>query len=99
MYCQRGLIDVSFSIKVFFEIIVGEVVVESPYKVLETVDGIRRKRLGGGDIVVSDLVQRRLSGYLAQRVPSLFLAGSLRNCSNCAVLKGMFPWRTRYPSS
>ena len=41
----------------------------------------------------------RLNGYSAQRVPSLFLASSFRNCSNSAVLKCMFPWRTRYPLS
>ena len=36
-----------------------------------------------------------LNGYLAQRVPSLFLASSFMNCLNCAVLKCMFAWRTR----
>ena len=39
--------------------------------------------------------RRRLSGYLAQRVPSLSLASSFRTRLNCEVLKGMFPWRTR----
>ena len=43
--------------------------------------------------------RRRLNGYLAQRVPSLFLASSFRKCLNLAVLKRMFPWRTRYPLS
>ena len=43
--------------------------------------------------------RHRLNGYLAQRVPSLFLAGSFRMCLNCGVLKGMFPWRTRHPLS
>ena len=43
--------------------------------------------------------RHRLNGYLAHRVPSLFLASSFRNCLDCAVLKGMFPRRTRYPSS
>ena len=41
----------------------------------------------------------RLNGYFAQRVPSLFLASSSRMCLNREVLKGMFPWRTRQPSS
>ena len=42
----------------------------------------------------------RLNGYLAQRVPSLFLlASSFRNCLNCAVLKCMFACRIRYPLS
>ena len=27
------------------------------------------------------------------------LASSLRTCLDCEVLKGMFPWRTRYPLS
>ena len=36
-----------------------------------------------------------LNGYLDQRVPSSFLAGSFRNCLNCAVLKCTFPRRTR----
>ena len=30
---------------------------------------------------------------------SFFLASSFRNCLNGAVLKGMFPWRTRRPLS
>ena len=47
----------------------------------------------------SMLNRHRLNGYLAQRVPSLFLASSFRMCLNCEVLKGMFPWRTRYPLS
>ena len=40
-----------------------------------------------------------VNGYLAQRVPSLVLAGSSRHCLNCAVLTGIFPWRTRHPLS
>ena len=40
-----------------------------------------------------------LNGYLAQRVPSLFLAHSFRMCLHCEVLKGMFAWRARYPLS
>ena len=47
----------------------------------------------------ADVVRHRLNGYLAQRVPSLFLASSSRNCLNGAVPKGMFPWMTRYPLS
>ena len=43
--------------------------------------------------------RRRLNGYLAQRVPSLSLASSFRKCLNGADLKGMSPWRTRYPLS
>ena len=43
--------------------------------------------------------RHRLTGYLAQRVPSLFLASSFRMSLKCEVLKGMFPWRTRYPFS
>ena len=35
--------------------------------------------------------RHRLNGYLAQRVPSLFLASSFRMCLNCEVLKGVFP--------
>ena len=38
--------------------------------------------------------RRRLNGHLAQPVPSLFLASSFGRCLDCAVLKGMFPWRT-----
>ena len=38
-----------------------------------------------------------LNVNLAQRVPSLFLASSFMFCLDCEVLKGMFPWRTRYP--
>ena len=38
--------------------------------------------------------RHRLNGYLAQRVPSLFLANSFRTCLDCEVFKGMFPWRT-----
>ena len=45
------------------------------------------------------LTRHRLNEYFAQRVPSLSLASSFRNCSNCEVLKGMFPRRTRYPLS
>ena len=42
--------------------------------------------------------RHRLNGYLAQRVPaSFFLASTSRIVLNHAVLKGMFPWRTRYP--
>ena len=43
--------------------------------------------------------RHRLDGYLAQWVPSLSLASGSRNCLNCEVLKGMFPWRTRHPLS
>ena len=46
--------------------------------------------------------RHRLNGYLdlAQRIPSLsFIASSSRSCLDSAVLKGMFPWRTRYPLS
>ena len=43
--------------------------------------------------------RHRLNGYSAQGVPSLLLAGSLRSCVSCAVLRWMFPWRTRYPLS
>ena len=50
----------------------------------------------GGD---AHRVRHRLNGYSALRVPSLFLASSFRMCLNCEVFKGMFPWRTRYPSS
>ena len=41
----------------------------------------------------------RLNGYLAQRVPSPFLASSFTTCLICEALKGMFPWRIRYPLS
>ena len=40
-----------------------------------------------------------LNGYLAQRVPSLFLDSSFSMCLKCEALKGMFPLRTRYPLS
>ena len=43
--------------------------------------------------------RHRLNGYLAQRVPSLSLASGFRMRLICEVLKGMFPWRTRYPLS
>ena len=43
--------------------------------------------------------RRRLIGYLDQRVPSFFLAGSSRTCLSHAVLKGALPRRTRYPLS
>ena len=44
-------------------------------------------------------VRRRLNGYLAQRVPSLYLASSSRTCLSCEALEGMLPWRTGYPLS
>ena len=44
-------------------------------------------------------VRHRLNGYLAQQVPSFLFAGSFGRCLNCEVLKGMFPWRTRYTLS
>ena len=48
----------------------------------------------------SEIISRhRLNGYLAQRVPSLSLASNFTMCSNCEVLEGMFPCRTRYPLS
>ena len=40
-----------------------------------------------------------LNRYLTQRVPSLSLASSFTMCLDSEGLKGMFPWRTRYPSS
>ena len=43
--------------------------------------------------------RRRLNGYLALRALSRFLASSFRMCLNCEVLKGMLPWRTKYPLS
>ena len=43
------------------------------------------------------ITRHRLNGYLAQRLPSLFLASSSRNCLNYAVLRWMFSWRARYP--
>ena len=46
-----------------------------------------------------DAMRHRPNGYLAQRVPSLFLAGGVRSCLNRAVLKGMFAWKARYPLS
>ena len=48
---------------------------------------------------LEDMIRRRLNGYLAQRVPRLFLASSFRNCLDYAVLKCIFAWRTRYPLS
>ena len=36
--------------------------------------------------------RHRLHGYLAQRVPSICLAGSLGMRSKCEVLKCIFPW-------
>ena len=44
-------------------------------------------------------VRHRLNGFLAHRVPSLFLDSIFRMCLSCEVLKGMLPWRTRYPLS
>ena len=38
-------------------------------------------------------------GVLGQRVPSLFIASSLEMYLDVEVLKGIFPWRTRYPLS
>ena len=55
--------------------------------------------LAGGCDVLALQDRHRLNGYLAQRVPSLLLASSSRKCFNCAALKCMFPWRTRYPLS
>ena len=43
--------------------------------------------------------RHRPNGHLAQQVPGLFLASRFTMCLNCEVLKGMFPWRTRYPLS
>ena len=45
--------------------------------------------------VLCDYVRHRRNGYLAQRVPSPFLASRFRICLSCEVLEGMFPWRTR----
>ena len=65
--------------------------------------GIRlRLRAESGALVSNykgtrDQARHRLNGYLAQRVPSIFLASSFRMCLNHGVLKGMFPWRTRWP--
>ena len=47
-------------------------------------------------LTTSALGRHRLSGYLAQRVPSIFLASSFRMSLDCEVLNGMFPWRTMY---
>ena len=47
----------------------------------------------------STIIRHQLNGFLAQWVPSLFLASSFRKCLNCAVLKCMFPWMSRYPLS
>ena len=40
-----------------------------------------------------------LNRYLAQQVPSCLLAGRFSMCLDREVLKGMLPWRTRYPLS
>ena len=45
------------------------------------------------------LFRHGLNGFLAQRVPTLFLTSSFRTYLNCAVLKGMFPWSARHPLS
>ena len=44
-------------------------------------------------------LRHRLNGYLAQRIPRICIASSFRMCLNCEELKGMYPWRTRYPLS
>ena len=51
----------------------------------ENADG----QLGLGDGAKQD--RHRLNGYLAQRVPSLFLASGFRMCLNCEFLKLCFP--------
>ena len=51
------------------------------------------------DAVDAPKTRHRLTGYLAQRVPSLVLASSFTMCLNVEVLKGIFPWRARYPLS
>ena len=52
-----------------------------------------------GNSLCALMSRHRLNRYLAQWVPSLFLAGSSRTCLNHAVLRCKFPWRTRYPLS
>ena len=47
-------------------------------------------------MIIIMIIQHRLNGYLAQRVPSLFLASSFRMCLDCEGLKGAFPWRASY---
>ena len=60
----------------------------------------RRGRAGARRYAVrADKSRHRPNGCLAQRVPSLFLASSFGKCSNRAVVKGMFPWRSRHPLS
>ena len=59
----------------------------------------RGRRAGRTSLLQGHLPRHRLNGYLAQSVPSLFLAGSFQTCLNREALKGMLPWRTRYPLS
>ena len=56
-------------------------------------------RLSGEGKLPRHVCRHRLHRYFAQRVPSICLASSFRNCLNCAVLKCTFPWRTTYPLS
>ena len=51
------------------------------------------------DISGTRRLGHRLNGYLAKLSPSLSLAGSFRMWLDVEVLKGIFPWRTRYPLS
>ena len=62
-------------------------------------DRRRVLRLPGGGSRMRQECLHRLNGYLAQRVPSIFLASSSRIYLNDAVLKCSLPWRARYPLS
>ena len=62
--------------------------------------GVRfRLRVVASPGIPVPLSRHWLKGYLAQRVPSPFLASSFGIGLSCEVLKGMFLWRTRYPLS
>ena len=66
------------------------------YSLLYDTTPVHRAPLPLHPPVMNTQVRRRLNGYLAQRAPSLSLASSFGTRLNCAVLKCMFPWRTRY---
>ena len=69
--------------------------------------GPRFKSEGGRDCLLGGLAERFRSrrvfagwtGTSPNGYPDLLLASSFRMCLDCEVLRGMFPWRTRYPLS
>ena len=62
---------------------------------------LRMKIMLESNPLESRILVRRLGvlGPTGTWLPSLSLAGSDGICLDYAVLRGMFPWRARYPNS